>query len=204
MPFQAESNHRFGRLVPIHSVDNARSRTWTVLWDDWGISEVGASRDRWCSRKSWCDIEGEGIKKWKEALIVLKNNLLYVYKNETVPDLLLAHGSRQNPLRCWSAWISAWSWYFLVYPVSNRRQRSMMGKPTWFSSRRRLEGSSVFPCHRKPDILLVSCRMEELSEWVTDIKGSDYASLKEKVTTLELGLKTIGEGQVLDFERGDC
>ena len=112
MPFQAESNHRFGRLVPIHSVDNARSRTWTVLWDDWGISEVGASRDRWCSRKSWCDIEGEGIKKWKEALIVLKNNLLYVYKNETVPDLLLAHGSRQNPLRCWSAWISAWSWYF--------------------------------------------------------------------------------------------
>lgn len=46
--------------------------------------------------------------------------------------------------------------------------------------------------------------MEELSKWVTDIKGSDYASLKEKVTTLELGLKTIGEGQVLDFERCDC
>lgn len=38
--------------------------------------------------------------------------------------------------------------------------------------------------------------MEELSAWVADIKGSDYATLKEKVTTLEMGLKTIGEDQV--------
>lgn len=38
--------------------------------------------------------------------------------------------------------------------------------------------------------------MEELSAWVADIKGSDYTTLKETVTTLEMGLKTIGEDQV--------
>lgn len=40
--------------------------------------------------------------------------------------------------------------------------------------------------------------MEAFSEWVADIKGSDYSTLKEKVTTLELGLKTIGEDQVYE------
>lgn len=34
--------------------------------------------------RSKCDIKGEDIKKWRDAVIVLKNNCIYVYKNETV------------------------------------------------------------------------------------------------------------------------
>lgn len=31
-----------------------------------------------------CDIRGEDIKKWRDAVIVLKNNNIFVYKNESV------------------------------------------------------------------------------------------------------------------------
>ena len=31
-----------------------------------------------------CDISGEDIKKWRDAVIVLKNNNIFVYKNESV------------------------------------------------------------------------------------------------------------------------
>lgn len=35
-------------------------------------------------RKSWCQMKGEDVKKWREGIMVLKDNILYIYKSETV------------------------------------------------------------------------------------------------------------------------
>lgn len=29
-------------------------------------------------------MKGEDVKKWREGIMVLKDNILYIYKNETV------------------------------------------------------------------------------------------------------------------------
>lgn len=36
------------------------------------------------SRRAPCEIKGEDIKKWREGILVLKDNILHVYKNDTV------------------------------------------------------------------------------------------------------------------------
>lgn len=45
-------------------------------------------------------------------------------------------------------------------------------------------------------ILFIILREEDINGWVTDIKDSDYQSIKEKVMTLEQGLQAIGLAQV--------
>lgn len=45
-------------------------------------------------------------------------------------------------------------------------------------------------------ILFIIHREEDINGWVTDIKDSDYQSIKEKVMTLEQGLQAIGLAQV--------
>ena len=39
------------------------------------------------NRQCWCQVKGEDIKKWRETILVLKNNLLFLYKNDTVSVL---------------------------------------------------------------------------------------------------------------------
>lgn len=34
-------------------------------------------------RQCWCQVKGEDIKKWRETILVLKNNMLFLYKNDT-------------------------------------------------------------------------------------------------------------------------
>lgn len=48
-------------------------------------------------------------------------------------------------------------------------------------------------------ILFIIHREEDINGWVTDIKDSDYQTIKEKVMTLEQGLQAIGLAQVKIF-----
>ena len=51
------------------------------------------------NRKSWCQMKGEDVKKWREGIMVLKDNILYIYKNETVGTWLHVDFCRRRVLR---------------------------------------------------------------------------------------------------------
>ncbi len=42
----------------------------------------------------------------------------------------------------------------------------------------------------------IECREEVAQDWIRDMKSSDYSALKEKVVSLEEGLRVIGLAQV--------
>lgn len=174
-------------------LENAGSRTGAGVWNHRWVSTVrfflpsDELESRGVTLRERASRNGRRLSScWKTTFY------MYTRMRQYCVDAM-SHGSRPKPRICWSAWISVSSWFACLWSVIRRPRKNTTERRTWSSWKQLLGESFAFPFLRNRIDGLLRTRMEELSAWVADIKGSDYTTLKEKVTTLEMGLKTIGE-----------